>query len=131
MREIHLSPDLTVLLDADLLQRARREVVSAAFGELLSRHQYAARRMARQVSGADEVEAVARAFDRVRGELAAGKIPDRPFRSHLFAAVRGEVARQDVLREPGGPSTGACPRNGSGRQPAAAYESWPDPGHCG
>ncbi|MET1132691.1 MAG: sigma-70 family RNA polymerase sigma factor, partial [Aeromicrobium sp.] len=74
--------------DADLLT-AVREGDSAAYGDLYTRHQSAALRLARQLMrGADADDLVAEAFTKVLVTVQKGGGPQESFRAYLLTAVR-------------------------------------------
>src|SRR4051794_981625 len=74
--------------DAELITAVRAGDVGA-YGELFSRHVDAARRLARQlVSAGDVDDLVSEAFAKVLGVLQRGGGPDLAFRAYLLTAVR-------------------------------------------
>lgn len=74
--------------DAELIS-AVRGGDSAAYGELFERHVEAARRLARQLTSAGDVEdLVAEAFAKVLTIVKRGGGPDLAFRAYLLTAVR-------------------------------------------
>lgn len=74
--------------DAELITAVRAGDVGA-YGELFSRHVEAARRLARQlVSAGDVDDLVSEAFAKVLGVLQRGGGPDLAFRAYLLTAVR-------------------------------------------
>ncbi|MBA2956657.1 sigma-70 family RNA polymerase sigma factor [Nocardioides sp. CGMCC 1.13656] len=74
--------------DAELITAVRAGDVGA-YGELFSRHVGAARRLARQlVSAGDVDDLVSEAFAKVLGVLQRGGGPDLAFRAYLLTAVR-------------------------------------------
>src|SRR4051794_19331529 len=74
--------------DAELISAVRAGDVGS-YGELFSRHVDAARRLARQlVSAGDVDDLVSEAFAKVLGVLQRGGGPDAAFRAYLLTAVR-------------------------------------------
>ena len=74
--------------DAELIS-AVRGGDTAAYGELFSRHVEAARRLARQLTSAGDVEdLVSEAFAKVLTIVQRGGGPDLAFRAYLLTAVR-------------------------------------------
>jgi DNA-directed RNA polymerase specialized sigma24 family protein len=83
--------------DAELIS-AVRGGETTAYGELFARHVEAARRLARQLTSAGDVEdLVSEAFAKVLTIVQRGGGPDLAFRIHLLTAVRGpQVGSQGV-----------------------------------
>lgn len=74
--------------DADLISAVRAGDLDA-YGVLFGRHREAARRMARQVAPACDVDdLVAESFSRVLARLQDGGGPDEAFRAYLLTAIR-------------------------------------------
>ena len=83
-----LLSDVETPSDAELISRVRGGDV-AAYGELFSRHEDAAQRLARQlVRGPDADDLVSEAFAKVLSVLQGGGGPDVAFRAYLLTAVR-------------------------------------------
>ncbi len=81
-------PTLDERGDAELISAVRAGDVGA-YGELFSRHVAAARRLARQLVPAGDVDdLVSEAFAKVLGVLQRGGGPDLAFRAYLLTAVR-------------------------------------------
>ncbi|HYO39623.1 MAG TPA: sigma-70 family RNA polymerase sigma factor [Nocardioidaceae bacterium] len=80
--------DVETPSDAELISRVRGGDV-AAYGELFTRHQHAATRLARQlVRGPDSDDLVSEAFAKMLTLLQSGGGPDVAFRAYLLTAVR-------------------------------------------
>ena len=83
-----LLSDVETPSDAELISRVRGGDV-AAYGELFTRHEDAATRLARQlVRGPDADDLVSEAFAKVLSVLQGGGGPDVAFRAYLLTAVR-------------------------------------------
>lgn len=85
------------LSDNDLLE-CSREGSAEAFAALYLRHDYAARRLARNLGMREDADdVVAEAFVQIYDLLQRGKGPDRAFRAYLFTVIRHEAGRRAKL----------------------------------
>ena len=123
--------------DAQLLALVRAGD-DAAYGELWSRHQQAARRLARQIADASNVDdLVSEAFLRVLRVLRSGGGPDGAFRPYLFTALRRinidtglgyrnrvELTADDTAFEIGDPVASAADVSLDNAEAIAAWRAW-------